>query len=71
MVKQHSDLISYLIWPDTRVRRGQVHREPRIAGVERVVVLISVAGARLPGVELLPVGGVVDPRLLVVGGGVE
>ena len=63
---------SYLIWADTRVRRGQVDGQPRVAGVERVGVLGSVAGAGLPGVQLLlPVGGVVDPRLLVVGGGVE
>ena len=69
---EHILMRSYLIWSDTRVRRGQVDGQPRVAGVERVGVLISVAGARLPRVEvLLPVGGVVDPRLLVVGGGVE
>ena len=69
MVEQHSDLISYLIRTDTRVRGGQVDWEARVAGVERVRVLISVARARLPGVEILfTVGGVVDARLLVVGG---
>ena len=69
---EHILMRSYLIWSDTRVRRGQVDGQPRVAGVERVGVLISVARTGLPRVEvLLPVGGVVDPRLLVVGGGVE
>ena len=69
---EHILMRSYLIWADTRVRRGQVHGQPRVAGVERVGVLGPVAGAGLPRVEvLLPVGGVVDPRLLVIRGGVE
>ena len=68
----HSDVLFwwYLIGADTRVRGGKVYRETRAAGVERVGGLAPVAW--LPGVQLrLPVGGVVDPGLLVVGRGVE
>ena len=68
---EHILMRSYLIWPDTRVRRGQVDRQSGVAGEIGVGVLVSVARTGLPGVEILPVGRVVDPRLPVVGRGVE
>ena len=50
---EHILMRSYLIWPDTRVRRGQVDRQSGVAGEIGVGVLVSVARTGLPGVEIL------------------